>query len=151
MLLYLSSEWTGCLFLFQFNLSFRQRWFFMDSTVYVRLYEELNDYLPEEKRKRTFSLSFKGTKSVEEAICLLGVPPEEVDLVLVNGESVPFSHIAQDGDRISIYPIFESLDIGTVTMLRDESLLAIRLGNKAKDLSTKKPKLKGDVNGQEKD
>ncbi len=123
----------------------------MGSTVYVRFYEELNDYLPEEKRKRTFSLSLKGKKTVEEAICLLGVPPEEVDLVLVNGESVPFSHIAQDGDRISIYPIFESLDISTVTMLRDESLLAIKLGNKAKDLSTKKPKLKGDVNGQEKD
>jgi sulfur carrier protein ThiS len=125
--------------------------FSMDRTVYVRLYEELNDYLPEENRKRTLSLSLKGSNTVEEAICLLGVPPEEVDLVLVNGESVPFSHIAQDGDRISIYPIFESLDISAVTRLRDESLLAIRIGKKAKDLSTKKSTLKGDVNGQEKD
>ena len=123
----------------------------MDSTLYVRLYEELNDYLPGEKRKRTFSLSLKGPTTVEEAIYLLGVPPEEVDLVLVNGESVPFSHLAQDGDRISIYPIFESLDVSTVTMLRDESLLAIKLGKKAEDLSTKKSTLKGDVNGQKKD
>ena len=123
----------------------------MDSTVYVRLYEELNDYLPEAKRKRIFSLSLKGSTTVEQAIYLLGVPPEEVDLVLVNGESVPFSHIAQDGDRISIYPIFESLDISTVTMLRDESLLAIKRGKKAKDLSTKKSTLKGDVNGQKED
>ena len=125
--------------------------FSMDSTVYVRLYEELNDYLPEEKRKRTFSLSLKGSATVEEAIYLLGVPPEEVDLVLVNGESVPFSHIAQDDDRISIYPIFESLDVSAVTMLRDESLLAIKLGKEAKDLSTKKSTLKGDINGQKKD
>jgi len=123
----------------------------MDSTVYVRLYEELNDYLPEEKSKRTFSLSLKRPTTVKETMRLLGVPSEEVDLVLVNGESVPFSHIIQDQDRISIYPIFESLDISTVTRLRDRSLLAIKLGKEAKDLSTKKSTLKGDANGQKKD
>jgi len=123
----------------------------MASTVYVRLYEELNDYLPEEKRKKTFNLSLKGPTTVKEAICLLGVPSEEVDLVLVNGESVPFSQIVQDEDRISIYPIFESLDISTVTRLRDRSLLAIKFGKEPKDLSTKKSTLKGDANGQKKD
>ena len=123
----------------------------MDSTVYVRLYEELNDYLPEEKRKKTFNLSLKGPTTVKEAICLLGVPCQEVDLVLVNGESVPFGHIVQDQDQISVYPIFESLDITTVTRLRDRSLLAMKLGNEAKDLSTKTSTLKGDANGQKKD
>jgi sulfur carrier protein ThiS len=123
----------------------------MDSTVYVRLYEELNDYLPEEKRKRTFNLSLKGPTTVKETIRLLGVPSEEVDLVLVNGESVPFGHIVQDQDQISVYPIFESLDITTVTRLRDRSLLAIKLGKEAKDLSTKTSTLKGDANGQKKD
>jgi len=123
----------------------------MASTVYVRLYEELNDYLPEKKRKKTFNLSLKGPTTVKEAICLLGVPSEEVDLVLVNGESVPFSQIVQDEDRISIYPIFESLDISTVTRLRDRSLLAIKFGKEPKDLSTKKSTLKGDANGQKKD
>ena len=123
----------------------------MNSTVYIRLYEELNDYLPEERRKRTFNLSLRRPTTVQEAICLLGVPSEEVDLVLVNGESVPFTHIVQDQDRISIYPIFESLDISTVTRLRDRSLLAIKLGKEAKDLSAKKSTLKGDANGQKKD
>ena len=123
----------------------------MDSTVYVRLYEELNDYLPEEKRKRTFNLSLKGPTTVKETIRLLGVPSEEVDLVLVNGQSVPFGHIVQDQDQISVYPIFESLDITTVTRLRDRSLLAIKLGKEAKDLSTKTSTLKGDANGQKKD
>jgi sulfur carrier protein ThiS len=123
----------------------------MGSTVYVRFYEELNDYLPEERRKRTFSLSLKGPTTVKEAICLLGVPSEEVDLVLVNGESVPFSHIVQDEDRISIYPIFESLDISTVTRLRDRSLLAMKFGKQGKDLSTIKSTLKGDTDGQKKD
>jgi hypothetical protein len=123
----------------------------MDSRVYVRLYEELNDYLPEERRKRTFSLSLKGPTTVKETMRVLGVPSEEVDLVLVNGESVAFGHIVQGEDRISIYPIFESLDISTVTRLRDRSLLAIKLGKEAKDLSTKKSTLKGDANGQKKD
>jgi sulfur carrier protein ThiS len=122
----------------------------MESTVYVRLYEELNDYLPEEKRKRTFSLPLKRPTTVKETMRVLGVPSEEVDLVLVNGESVPFSHTVQGEDRISIYPIFESLDISTVTRLRDRSLLAMKLGKEAKDLSTKKSTLKGDANGQKK-
>jgi sulfur carrier protein ThiS len=123
----------------------------MSHTVYLRLYEELNDYLPEEKRKRTFGLSLKGPTTVEEAICLLGVPPEEVDLVLVNGESVPFNHVTRDEDRVSVYPIFESLDVGTVTRLRDKSLLAIRLARESKNRSTKKQILKGERNGPKKD
>jgi len=88
----------------------------MGYTACFRLYEELNDYLPAEKRKRTFSLSLQGPTTIKEAVCFLGVPPEEVDLVLVNGESVPFNHIN---------PIFESLDISNVTRLRDKPLISL--------------------------
>jgi sulfur carrier protein ThiS len=95
----------------------------MSYTAYFRLYEELNDYLPVNKRKTSFSLSLKGKTTVKEALCTLGVPPEEVDLVLVNSESVPFEHIISEGDRISIYPIFESLDISAVTRLREKPLI----------------------------
>jgi sulfur carrier protein ThiS len=98
---------------------------YMNYTVYFRLYEELNDYLPAERKKRTFRLSLKGATTIEKAICSLGVPPEEVDLVLVNGESVPFNHVICEGDRISIYPIFESLDISNVTRLRDKPLISL--------------------------
>ncbi len=97
----------------------------MGYTAYFRLYEELNDYLPAERKKRTFRLSPKGATTIEKAITSLGVPPEEVDLVLVNGESVPFNHIICEGDRISIYPIFESLDISSVTRLRDKPLITL--------------------------
>ena len=97
----------------------------MGYTACFRLYEELNDYLPAEKRKRTFSLSLQGPTTIKEAVCFLGVPPEEVDLVLVNGESVPFNHIICEGDRISVYPIFESLDISNVTRLRDKPLISL--------------------------
>ena len=92
-------------------------------TAYFRLYEELNDYLPVNKRKTPFSLSLKGKTTIDEALCSLGIPPAEVDLVLLNSESVPFDHIISEGDRISIYPIFESLDISTVTRLREKPLI----------------------------
>jgi sulfur carrier protein ThiS len=96
--------------------------FSMNCTAYFRLYEELNDYLPVSKRKETFSLSLKSPTTIDEAICSLGVPREEVDLVLVNSESVPFDYRIAEGDKISIYPIFESLDISSVTKLRDKPL-----------------------------
>jgi sulfur carrier protein ThiS len=103
-------------------------------TAYFRLYEELNDYLPAEKRKRTFSMSLQAPTSVEEAITSLEVPPEEVDLVLVNGESVPFNQVICEGDRISIYPIFESLDITNVTRLRDKPLISLAQKSKNSNL-----------------
>ena len=95
----------------------------MSYTAYFRLYEELNDYLPVNKIKTLFSLSLKSPTTIDEAICSLGVPPEEVDLVLVNSESVPFDHIISAGDIISVYPIFESLDITGVTRRRDKPLI----------------------------
>ncbi len=102
----------------------------MTYTAFFRLYEELNDYLPAEKRKTAFGVSLERPTTIKEAICLLGVPPEEVDLVLVNGESVPFDHIISEGDRVSVYPIFESLDISKVTKLRGKPLIKLSKDSK---------------------
>ncbi|HNR88483.1 MAG TPA: Mut7-C RNAse domain-containing protein [Spirochaetota bacterium] len=88
----------------------------------IRFYEELNDFLPRGKRKRDVDVAFPGRRSVKDLIESLGVPHGEVDLVLVNGASVDFSRIVADGDRISVYPVFESLDILPVTRLRTAPL-----------------------------
>jgi len=48
----------------------------------------------------------------------LGVPHPEIDLILVNGKSVDFACILQDDDRVSVYPVFESLNIENVSRLR---------------------------------
>jgi len=48
----------------------------------------------------------------------LGVPHTEIDLILVNGKSVDFNYILRNGDRVSVYPVFESLNITDVTLLR---------------------------------
>ncbi len=52
----------------------------------------------------------------------MGVPHAEVDLILANGNSVDFSYIVNDGDRFSVYPVFESMDISGVTRLRPSPL-----------------------------
>ena len=84
-----------------------------------RFYEELNDFLPRHRRKTDFQEGFTGRRSIKDMIESLGVPHAEVDLILVNGESVGFDYIVQDGDRVSVYPIFESLYIQNVTRLRN--------------------------------
>ncbi|MFP4085939.1 MAG: Mut7-C RNAse domain-containing protein [Desulfobacteraceae bacterium] len=91
-----------------------------------RFYEELNDFLPRSRQKKDFKVLFKGRRSVKDMIEALGVPHTEVDLILVHGKSVEFEHVLQDGDRISVYPVFESIDIRDVTHLREMPLRKTR-------------------------
>jgi len=83
-----------------------------------RFYEELNDFLPKHRRKTDFEAEFKGKRSIKDMIEALGVPHTEIDLILVNGKSVDFNYILQDEDLVSVYPVFESLNIKDVTLLR---------------------------------
>ena len=83
----------------------------MQKQVNIRFYEELNDFLPHDQRKINFSHVLKKSRSIKDFIESIGVPHAEVDLIMVNGESVDFNYQVQDGDRISVYPVFESLDI----------------------------------------
>lgn len=89
---------------------------------YFRFYEELNDFLPPEQRKKSFEYCFAGSPSVKDAIEALGVPHTEVDLILVNGQSENFSYQLQPNDQISVYPVFESLDITPIIRLRPHPL-----------------------------
>jgi len=95
------------------------------SVASFRFYEELNDFLPESKRKCAVPFRFTVSPSVKDAIESLGVPHVEIDLIVVNGESVGFKYRLSDGDRIAVYPVFESLDISKVVRLRPEPLRRI--------------------------
>ncbi len=89
---------------------------------HFRFYAELNDFLPSERRQVTFARSFEGRTSIKDMIESLGVPHTEVEVILVNDSPVDFSYIVQDGDRISVYPIFESFDISPLVRLRPRPL-----------------------------
>ena len=91
-----------------------------------RFYAELNDFLLPERRFQAFQHPLAASDTVKHVIESLGVPHTEVDLILVNGQSVSFSHQLQEGDRVSIYPMFESLDIRPILRLRPEPLRNIR-------------------------
>jgi uncharacterized protein len=92
------------------------------SKIYIRFYEELNDFLPADNRKLRFDHSFKGRSSIKDLIESLGVPHIEIDLILVNTKPVGFDYIVKDNDDISVYPVFESFDIKDVQHLRREPL-----------------------------
>lgn len=91
-------------------------------SITIRFYEELNDFLPKEKRKVRFEQKFFGRESVKDLIEAIGVPHTEVDLILVNGKSVNFNYILQDKDDVSVYPVFESFDIKDIQHLRPKPL-----------------------------
>ena len=91
-----------------------------------RFYEELNDHLPSGRRKRSFVHQFSGCPPVAELIRALGVPLLEVELILVNGDSVGGDYLVSDGDRVSVYPVFEAFDITPLVKLRSGPLRRIR-------------------------
>lgn len=97
-----------------------------EHTAWFRFYEELNDFLRNRLRKTEFPYRFYGSVNVKVAIEAIGVPHSEVDMVLVNGISVDFSYRLRDHDHVSVYPVFESLDITSVTHLREKPLRDLR-------------------------
>ena len=112
----------------------------MRKQVYIRFYEELNDFLHPRNRKVTIDQTLNGKITVKDLIESLGVPHTEVDLILVNGNSVEFGFVPVDGDMVSVYPVFESLGIENVTRLRPKPLrnpkfiLDVHLGKLARKL-----------------
>lgn len=94
--------------------------------VTVRVYGSLNDFLPPQRRQVAWSHLVESRQSVKDLIESLGVPHPEIDLILVNGTSVPFEYAVQRGDRIAVFPRFTRFDIGTLTHVRPQPLDTVR-------------------------
>lgn len=88
---------------------------------HFRFYAELNDLLPLPGRGLSFTHDFEAAASLKDAIEAFGVPHTEVDFILANGEPAAFSRLLQNGDRISVYPVFCSLDLTPLTHLQPRS------------------------------
>ncbi len=104
----------------------------------VRFYAELNELLPPAERYRDVARTLPHAASIKDVIESFGVPHPEVDLVLVDGESVGFDRVVRDGDRIAVYPVFESFDVGPLARVRaaplrdTRFLLDVHLGRLAR-------------------
>lgn len=93
-----------------------------EHTSFFRFYAELNDHLPPPQQYKTLEKTFYVPSTVKDMIESFGVPHAEVDLIVANGESVGFDYVVHDGDRISVYPMFEALDITPEVRLRPRPL-----------------------------
>ena len=91
-----------------------------------RFYAELNDFLPPSRRQVSFDQAFDGRPAVKDLVEAIGVPHTEVDLILVDGCSVDFAYPVRNDMRISVYSVFESIDIGAVTRVRAAPLRETR-------------------------
>jgi uncharacterized protein with PIN domain len=111
-----------------------------EKIVEFRFYEELNDFLSVEKRKKAFFQNIIGNPSIKDVIEAMGVPHVEIDLILVNGKSVDFNYRLQNEDKVAVYPVFETLDITPLIRLRAKPLrkpkfiLDVHLGKLARYL-----------------
>ena len=94
--------------------------------VRIRFYQELGDFLAPHLRGREFELAVNDGTTTKALVEHCGVPHGEVDLVLVDGASVDFGHKLRDGQRVSVYPVFESFDISALTRVRPAPLRVVR-------------------------
>lgn len=98
----------------------------MEKSVELRAYAELNDFLRPDRRFVSFRQPLGVHQTVKDLVEAAGIPHAEVDVIVVNGTSVAFDHRPSNGDRISVYPVFESFDISPIIRLRPEPLRDIR-------------------------
>jgi uncharacterized protein len=91
---------------------------FIVVTAHFRFYAELNNFLVPSWRQQRFSHVCSRDASVKHMIEAFGVPHTEVELILVNGEPVDFSHRLGSDERVSIYPRFIALGIASPVSLR---------------------------------
>ncbi len=95
-------------------------------TARFRFYEDLNDFLPEHLKRKSFTHEFRGTPSVKDLIESIGVPHTEIDMILVGDEPVSFTHRIVGGERIAVFPVFERFDISPANRLRPRPLRRTR-------------------------
>jgi uncharacterized protein with PIN domain len=91
-----------------------------------RFYAELNDFLPAGRQHQIIARTFDQGQSVKHLVEALGVPHPEVELVLANGRSVGFGYLVRNGDSISIYPPFKSIDVSSVSRVQHRPLSEFR-------------------------
>ncbi len=78
--------------------------------------------MPPGRKQKAFVQSFKTPVTVREAIESFGIPLSEVDVILINGTSVDLEHKLKECDYISVFPVFESMDVSAITRVRETGL-----------------------------
>lgn len=94
--------------------------------IVFRFYAELNDFLPTNKKNKEIIYDYQEASSIKDIIESLGVPHTEIDLIIVNGDSVDFDYLPHNEDRISVYPLFYLIDISSLSLVRPKALSELK-------------------------
>ena len=90
--------------------------------VTLRFYAELNDFLPPDRRQRDWLREFQPPAPARHVIESCGVPHTEVELIVRGAESIGLDAPVGEGDRLAVYPMFESFDVRPLLRLRTRPL-----------------------------
>lgn len=74
----------------------------------LRFFGELNDFLPPERRDQPVTIPYQGRAAIKDTIEALGVPHPEIAQIVANDTAAPLSYIAQAGDTIAVYPLAQA-------------------------------------------
>jgi uncharacterized protein with PIN domain len=77
---------------------------------FITFLDELNNFLPRGMKDQVLNHEFKGNPSIKHIIESLGVPHTEIGQILVNDQSVNFSHQVHSGNTIIVYPASPEVD-----------------------------------------
>ena len=87
------------------------------NTISIRCYGDLNDALPLANRGCAFRTEFRQQERIGQLLGSLGVMLLKIDLILANGEPAGFDYVLKENDRISVYPLFRSIDISPLNLI----------------------------------
>ena len=87
-------------------------------TATFRFHGRLTYFLPPNQQNQAITHAFEWRASIKDMAESLGPPHAEMALLVVNGRSVDFEYIVQDGDEIDIYDEFNAVDLPEKVMLR---------------------------------
>lgn len=81
----------------------------MVKQLYLRCFGELNDFF--ENKKGVRKVFFKDRQTIKDIIEGINIPHTEVYLITKENEPITFNYLVKDGDIISIYPVFRTIEI----------------------------------------
>ena len=108
--------------------------------IVVRCHGNLNDFLPVRRQRQAFAHPLKEHSSVKDTLEACGIPHPEVDLLLINKQSVDFSYLLRPDDVVDAYPQEFSSSVSAVSKVRPQPLasyafvLDVHLGKLARYL-----------------
>ncbi len=82
----------------------------MIKKVILRIFGDLNNFL-KDNDKLYREITFKDRQTIKDILEGLKIPHTEVYLLLKNNKAISLDYLVQDGDTISVYPVFMSFDI----------------------------------------